>query len=227
MKTSLSLLAASLVLVLGVSTIVVAEDTIPRTFENVPKVSPEDVERGKNLEDLREEISRRVSEKKQSAADKRQAIQQRVAEKKVEMNTERCERNQELIEKLIPKLATAATTHKRVLDTMYDRVVSFYENSTLTVEASDYQQLIGAIEQARVDSELSIQVMQDAEVIVDCQASGIGAQLSEYRTAVAQARASLASYRTALVELIKSLKAAPSQSTDAGTANDDVDRGAN
>lgn len=218
MKQGLSVILASMVLVFGLTAAVNAEDESTEQSDDISESrEAREVERSREKREIREEVAERKTEKKESIAEKRAEVKARIETKKVELDLVKCERNKDRITKLMPKLATGATTQMRVLDTMYDRVVGFYENSALSLAESDYQELVEAIEQARTETEVSVEAMEASEVTVDCESDGMGNQLSEYRATVKDVKAGLKDYRGALVELIKSLKAADDTDASSGT----------
>jgi len=219
MKRHLIMMMASLVLVLGLASMVSAKeleigDTLPvkqvvESVDDTVNDLPSQVQ--SDVNDVREAVHKEVEHRRETVAQKRQEIKERVAEKRFEVDTAKCERNQAQLTKLMPKLSTSATTQTRVLDTMYDRVVGFYKTSQLRLSASEYEKLVQSIEQAKSDTHLSLNTATQAQVTVDCNANGIGTQLAEYRAAVADVKTNIRVYRSALVELIKALKAAPEE----------------
>lgn len=162
-------------------------------------------------ERIREEAKQLAEQRKEEIETKREEIKERVQERKAELNQEQCERNQERIEQRLPQLSQSANTQQRVLDTMYARVAGFYESGQLTV--SNYEGLVASVETQKLELEDAVTLLGESVVEVDCSASGLGDELSRYRESVRVVQSEVKQYRTALVDLIKSMKAAAEDSS--------------
>lgn len=162
--------------------------------------------------EAREAAQARAEKRKIEIEDRKAEVRERVEAKKAEVDARKCERNQERINAMMPRLAQSAVTQQRVLDTMYERVVGFYEKGTLSVD--NYEELVADVETAKAETADVLQLLGESEVEVDCEADGIGGQLALYREAVGEVRNQLKVYRSTLVELIKSMNAATTEPED-------------
>jgi len=181
---------------------------------------PDNVGRDDHRQQIRQQAQARAQERRVSVDERKAEIKVRVAERKAEIQQRVCERRQATIERRIPRLATSANRIQIVIDTMYDRVAGFYESSQLTVD--NYDELVEAIEVAKADSTAAVELVNDYQFEVDCEDQNLDQQLGEYRAAVGDARTELKTYRTALVDLISSLraKAASDDQTDSDDESD-------
>ncbi len=214
MKHSIPLVIASLVMIFGVTSVVAAKEDEQQPSERTQEQHRE-IEHAQEIKDVREEVQEQVNEKRQTVMQKKTEVKERVKSQQVELDIAKCQRYEDRIIDLMPRLATGATSQKKVLDTMYARIVGFYEASILTIDDAQYQVLIDGIERAKATSETAIATMGQSKVTVDCQTKGVGSQLAEYRATVSDVKASLKDYRNSLVSLIRALKAASTSNSDA------------
>lgn len=154
----------------------------------------------------RESAREKAEELRKKREERANEIKEKVEERKAEFKAERCEERKEQIAKLLPKLNNAGTRIKAKIDSAYGRITTFYESSNLTV--ANYQSLVDAVELAKANSESSMEVISSYDIEVDCDASDIGTQLDEYRTAVKALKEELKTYRDAVKELAKAIREA-------------------
>lgn len=146
-------------------------------------------------------------------------IDARVEERRAQVRQDVCERRQEHFSTLIPKLANQSTRLASTIDNVYERVQGFYESGQLTV--ADYDERNAAVTAAQADAQAAVEVVAAYEFEFDCENPSVGDQLFGFREAVTEARQALKDYRTELVGLISSMRAAAAeQQTD---ATDDAD----
>lgn len=166
----------------------------------------------------RAEIKQQYMEKMLKAREEAKArkleIQQDVKEKRAQIKMDVCERRQEHLSKMRPHLAQGATSVKKAIDKVYDRVVGFYESGQLTVE--NYEELVANIEAAKAAAEEAQAAVASYTFEIDCENPKLGEQLDGYRMVVKEAKNSLKEYRKALVELIKSMRAAAAVENSSG-----------
>lgn len=105
-----------------------------------------------------------------------------------------------------------ANKHKAVFDKIYTRVKDFYTTKNLNV--ADYDTLTTTANNAQTNAQASIDALQSLNIAPDCSSETVADGVSAFQAAVKSTRDSLKSYRTALVDLINSLKGA---STEAST----------
>lgn len=152
-----------------------------------------------------------------SAEERVQNIRQDVEERRAQVAQEVCERRSERLQAVIPRLATSSTTLQASIDKMYERVQGFYESGQLTV--NNYEELNANVLSAQADSAAAVEAVSTFEFELDCEEAGVGQQLDGFREAVGQARDALNSYRSALVDLISSLRAEAAGQSAAGNEN--------
>lgn len=209
MKTSLKLILMSGLMLVGMTQVVAAVDD---TTDDTTAQS-----RGAAAKALRVDAADKAKANAMSVEDRKAAIEEKVAAKKQSLNEAKCERNQERITKMVSTNSNGANTQVDVLDTMYARVTGFYEDKGLSIE--NYQELIDAIEAAKVEARNTMQVMQNTEMNVDCAAEGTGDQFALYKGAVDSTKSQIKEYRECLVDLISAMKA--STTTDDAEAESD------
>lgn len=164
---------------------------------------------------VRQEAETRAAEKRESAEVRKAEIGQKVEERRAEIKKEVCERRQGRLATVIPRLSQGATSVKSSLDTVYNRVVGFYEKGQLTVE--NYDELVGAVETAKASSEGAVASIGEQSFTLDCDNPNVGQQLDGYRVATKSARTALMNYRDALVQLISAMRSAASLDKEAGS----------
>lgn len=169
---------------------------------------------------IREQAETRAEETRTTAEQRKQEVMQQVEERRAEIKQDVCERRQQALTNVMPRLAQGATSVKQSMDTMYDRVVGFYESGQLTVD--NYETLVGAIETAKANAETALATVEGQTFTLDCTDPNVGQQLDGYRLSIQEARTVLKEYKKALVDLISALKAA---ATNDQTANGDSQEG--
>lgn len=147
----------------------------------------------------------RGAQAREDAQERRERIQAEVEERRQEVQQRVCEQRQERLQDIIPRLGTSAVRLKDVMDDIYDKVQGFYEDGPLTVE--NYDELADEVDSAQAEAHAAVTVVEDYQFELDCDEPGVGQQLDGFRQAVTEARDELKNYRTALVELISSLRA--------------------
>lgn len=190
--------------------------------ERIREQAKDDAER------VRELAKERAEQQKEAIEAKREEIKEKVEERKAEIDVERCERNQSKLESLMPRLSNSADVQTRVLDTMYERVVGFYETGQLSVD--NYEELVAEIETQKMEAADALVILSETTVEINCEQKGLGGQLSEYREGIKVVRDEIREYRTALVNLIKAMKSADDDSGAdevEDTESTEVEEGAN
>jgi hypothetical protein len=109
-----------------------------------------------------------------------------------------------------------AESVKKSLDTMYMRVVAFYENGQLTV--ADFETKIKAIELTKANAAQQMIALQTRERSeVNCADAKTASRLEGDRLSGQGVKTTLKQYRTELVDLISSMRSA---SATEGTSNE-------
>ncbi|NCU39156.1 hypothetical protein EOL96_09095 [Candidatus Saccharibacteria bacterium] len=207
MRNTLKIAIVSAVVLLGTTQVALALDETTDTTTQTTQ------SRGVAAKEMRQDAADNAKSLAMSVDERKAAIKEKVEAKKQSLNVAKCERNQERITKMLSAVPTGAKTQLDVLDTMYERVVGFYEAKGLNVDG--YQTRVENLEQVKVEARNTLQVMQNAEVTVDCAATGTGDQLAFYRGAADGMKTQIREYRDQLVELITEMKA--STTTDETT----------
>ena len=152
--------------------------------------------------------------------------QDKVAEKKAQVKEQTQEHRQQACEarkanltKRMSNAVSQAERHKAVFDKIYTKVQNFYTDKKLNV--SDYDSLKAKVDTAQAAAAASIEALKATDVSVDCTSSTVAQSVSTFQTAVGDTRDSLKAYRSALTDLIKSLKGASTgQSADTTNTTD-------
>jgi hypothetical protein len=105
------------------------------------------------------------------------------------------------------------------IDGVYERVQGFYESGQLTV--TDYDAQNSAVAEAQAEAQAAVEVATAYEFEFDCENPSLGDQLFGFREAITEARDALKAYRSELVGLISSLRAAAAE--DAGAVGDQIE----
>lgn len=166
------------------------------------------------------EIAERVAERKAAAktmvAEKRETAQ----EKSQEARQAACERRQEKLTSAMANLSAAAGRHAAAFDSIFTRVQGFYDSGQLVV--SNYDELVGAATEAQSAAQVEIGALGNLNVEIDCEDPDVAATVAAFRDSAAAARTALKTYRSALVDLISSLRA---QAAEDNASNGDGDTG--
>lgn len=147
-------------------------------------------------------------EARERAAERKQEIKNEIDDKKSRLKVEVCERKKLKLSQDIPKIKQGALSVKKSIDNMYEKVLAFYETSRLTV--SNYSELVGQTETAKIDSEAALMTLESYDFNIDCNEPELVNQLAAFKLAVGDARQSLFDYRQALVDLISAMRASSS-----------------
>lgn len=151
-------------------------------------------------------------------------IEQRVQQRQAQVQTDVCERRQEQLNRVLPRLATQSTRLAATMDTIYERVQGFYESGQLTVE--NYDELNKAVAASQTEALAAVELVTSNEFELDCDNPSLGGQMFTFRESVSEAREALKRYRSDLVLLISSLRAAAAEqaeATEAGDAEEQTD----
>jgi chromosome segregation ATPase len=160
----------------------------------------------------REEAKKKAEEAKKNREAKLAELKAQAETRKAEVKADVCEKRQDKLQALLPKLSKGATTVKGRIDNKYEKVQAFYESKNLNL--SNYDELVGAIETAKANSEASIAAVNDYSIEVDCTSDTLGSELDGYRSAVGAVKEDLKAYRDALVNLITALRGASSAQSE-------------
>lgn len=149
----------------------------------------------------------KAQEKVIAASERAAAIKNSAEAKSLQIRQEVCEQKRTRLQSLTQTMYQGAESVKKNLDTMYDRVVSFYDSGKLTV--SNYNELIQNIETAKADAEQAANVLQLRENSeIDCADAKTASRIEGDRLAGEATRTALKEYRTQLVNLVSALKSA-------------------
>ncbi len=148
------------------------------------------------------------------------AIKERVDERQAQVLQDVCERRETKLNALVPRLANQSTRVLSAIDGVYERVQGFYDSGQLTVV--DYDEQNDAISEAQTEAQAAVEVATSYEFEFDCDNPSLGDQLFAFREAVTEARDALKTYRSELVGLISSLRAAAAEDATADDSGDDT-----
>ena len=178
--------------------------------------------RGEEARAASEERRRSLEEAREARAAE---IEDRVTERRAQVQAEVCERRQDQIDRMLPRLASQSTRLAANMDTIYERVQGFYESGQLTVPNFDELDEVVAASQTEVQA--SVEVVATYEFELDCDNPSLGDQMYGFRESVAEAREALKQYRSDLVTLISSLRAAAAEQAEVEPRDLDDEEGAN
>lgn len=161
----------------------------------------------------------KASQAVEKASDKAAAIQNKAESTSLKVRQEVCEQKRTRLQTATQTMSQGATSVKNNLDTMYERVVGFYESRQLTV--SDFQSYVDKIETAKQDAETSMEALQLREnADIDCTDAKTASRLVGDKLAGEGVKTALKQYRTDLVSLISALNNSSSTTTTEETTNE-------
>ncbi len=201
------------------------EDDSDRTGDN--RVKSQDDEDENEVENENEVETERDRPARAAKVEDREArvaeIKKKVAERKLALKQDICEKKQERLQTAGTRMYQGATSVKASLDKVYERVVGFYEKGQLTVE--NYQDYVDAIDAAKANAEAAMEVLQNSDTSeIDCaEATTTANRLETDRLAGNETRTQLKEYRTALVDLISSLKSAAASADNGEEATNETE----
>ena len=155
------------------------------------------------------DVAERIEERKSAAMTKIEEKRESTQEKSSEARKTACEKRQTKITAAMTRISTQASKHVETFDKIYERVQGFYEKGQLTV--ANYDELNAAVSDAQAAASLEASVLSELNVEIDCDNPDVAGTIATYRNSAKAAKESLKTYRSALVELISSLKAEVAQ----------------
>ncbi len=204
-RLSLATIAVLLIATLAVPAVVGAQQGEGQTRGEQARAAAE--ERRRSVEEAREARSAE--------------IQERVQERRAQVQADVCERRQDQLNQVLPRLATQSTRLAANMDTIYERVQGFYESGQLTVP--NYDELDEAVAASQAEAQAAVELVTTYEFELDCDNPSLGDQMFTFRESVAEAREALKQYRTDLVTLISSLRAAAAEQAEGTETEADED----
>jgi len=184
---------------------------------SVANAQQEDKQRGRPAE-----VTERIEERKSAAMEMVKEKRESAQEKSSEARTAACEKRQTKITSAMSRISTQASKHVETFDKVYERVQDFYAKGQLTVE--NYDELNAAVAEAQSVALLEASIISELNVEIDCENPNVAGTIATYRDSAKAAKESLKTYRSALVELISSLKSEAAQrQTDDATEDNDTD----
>ena len=160
----------------------------------------------------RNRSSSRSEEARIRAEERKKEIKERVQNNRLQIRRDVCERKHQEITKNMPIFFNGASSVKKTLDTVYERVLGFYENSRLTVD--NYSELVGNVEIAKVNAEAAMGVLENQTFSVNCSDLEIGQKLDSHRLAVRDTKEALKVYKKTLIDLISSMRSSSAENSD-------------
>lgn len=173
-----------------------------------------DKDKGRPTE-VSERIEKRKSAAKAAVAEKRESAK----EKSSEARQSACEKRQQKIEASIARISKQATRHVATFDAIYERVQGFYDKGQLTVH--NYDELNAAVSNAQATATLEAAVLGEVDSGINCEDPNVAETVATYRTSASAAKESLKAYRSALVELISSLRAEAAEQKQQDSSQDE------
>jgi chromosome segregation ATPase len=168
-----------------------------------------------------EDVTEAINTAREAAQEKRknkeariEEIKAQVAARKLQIKEAACERAEAKLNTTITRVSNNANKIKSVIDKKYERVQEFYASGQLTTP--DYDELVAAIELSKANAEASQEALESYVVEIDCTSEEAGGQLDAFRSAAAQTKEDLKTYRKDLVALISALQSANSNKNRTG-----------
>lgn len=159
------------------------------------------------------DIEDRVEAAKAKAKANVDAIKARASEKSAEVRQQACEARESNIARRMENAVSHVEKHKSVFDKILDRAMAFKEEKALTV--ADYDALVAVAQNAGAQADAAASALSSLQVDIDCSdPDGVAAALSSFKQATEEARSALKSYRTAIKDLVKNIKASAEVADD-------------
>lgn len=154
---------------------------------------------------------------KEKAKERMQTARQNAKERTQAQRERACTARKAALTRRMDNAVARAKNHKAVFDKIYTRVQNFYTAKKLNV--ADYSTLTAAANTAQTATQTNIDALQALDITPDCSSQTVADGVSAFQQAVGSTRDSLKSYRSALVNLINSLKGASTSTTNSAANN--------
>lgn len=169
-----------------------------------------------NASSKAQERLEKVEIKRQELSDKLEAIKEQRSEKLSENRLKVCENRQATINKIIANSATQSEKHLAVFQKIEDRVVTFYEEKTLSLDT--YDTLLATVDEKEAAAIAAIDLAK--ETTFSCDDADATNPGSLARELVKSEHTALKEYRTAIKDLLVAIKTTAAQSTDAAESEE-------
>ncbi len=166
--------------------------------------SSEEIEQ--NRQEIRDRLEERSKELQERAASRSAEIKQKLTAVKLKV----CQTRQEIIKTRSQNLANRANRQFTVFGNIAERVETFYTSKVLPkgITVANYDQLVSDIATQKTGAQTAIAAATAAANAFDCSGDNPKAQLEDFNAKMKIARDALKDYRTAIKNLIVSVKTA-------------------
>lgn len=147
------------------------------------------------------------------------------SERTTEERQKSCEAHQVEVNTRASNYAAAAQRHLGVFESVLTRVQDFYTSKHLNV--ANYDTLLATATAKQADAQKAVDALKALDVSIDCTQTDPAQTVSALKTAVANARAALQAYRTAIKDLIVAIKGASTAQTENTTTTTTTTTGGN
>ncbi len=170
-------------------------------------------ENQQEIENLRDQIRDRAQERSARLASKSAQIKARLDAVKLQV----CKTHQAIIKTRSESLANRADRQFTVFGQIATAVENFYASKVVPkgITVANYDDLVADIATQKASAEEAITAAGDAASAFDCSSDNPKAQLKDFNDKMALARDALKDYRTAIKNLIVSVKSAVGKSKSA------------
>lgn len=139
-------------------------------------------------------------------------------ERSQEARAAACERLKGALNKKIDKYVANSDKYLGVVNNLFDRVQSFYDEGKLT--APNYDELVATAEAAKVEATASLVTLSELDFELNCDDPDVAGSIASFREAASQTRVLLREYSSSVKDIISALQSVNSntnQSSDTGT----------
>jgi ferritin-like metal-binding protein YciE len=168
-----------------------------------------------SAEEAREAVKEKIESNREKAKSAIEELKTKASGKSAEARQKACDARKSSMETIMNNAGRFAAKYKERFDMVFERAITFKEENAL--EVADYDSLIAAANNAGESVDAAVSALTDMEVTIDCtDPDSVATSLSAYKQGVEEARASLKTYRDAIKDVLKAIKAAAEteQSTD-------------
>ncbi len=142
-------------------------------------------------------------------------------EKSTEARVAACEKRQTALHTKTDRYQDNAGKYLGVVDKIFDRVQSFYDNEKLT--APNYDELVATATLAKSEAGASIDTLGEFEEVVDCEDPDVAKDVSAFRGGASQTRELLHAYSTSVKNVISAMQSVNSNANQNGDSTESTD----
>lgn len=159
------------------------------------------------------EVAARIAERRTEALARIVEKRENGQKKSTEARTKACETRKEKVASSMNRISNQANRLIGVMDSFYEKAQGFYDKGQLTI--ANYEELSAAVTTARQTAVLEVTSLSELDAEIDCDNPDVAVNVAVFKDSTQAARTALRDYRTSLVALISSMRAAAATEKEA------------